>query len=417
MLLISFVVLLFLSAFFSATETAFTSLSFVTVKMMGESRSLPCRLVARLMKRQDLLLGTILLGNNLVNIAATSIATAYTIARFSDAAVTVATLVVTVIVLIFGEVTPKQVALAHNEFFAKAAAFPMTVLIPLFSPFVYSVMIFSKVITRLISLNKTKKPVSLEAILHMVSLAEDVGVVEEYENNMVKMVFRLNDIPVSSIMTHRTDVFSMDAETTVDEARAILKDSPSFSRIPIYEKDSENIRGIVLARDVLTCEDGNRKLKSVEYKPIFVSGTKKVSELLAIFKIKKLKMAVVLDEYGGLAGIVTQEDVVEEITGELYDEDEDRAQSRLIRLDEDTFLLNGDLPIDIFSGEVDVDLCPTRYSQTMAGYIFESLGRIPVEGESVFITNGKLTVRKMDGNQIVQILFKKVEKRVDNIEG
>lgn len=414
MLLTSFVLLLFLSAFFSATETAFTSLSFVTVKMMGESRSFPSRLVARLMKRQDLLLGTILLGNNLVNIAATSIATAYTIARFGDAAVTVATLIVTVIVLIFGEVTPKQVALAHNEFFAKAAAFPMTVLIPLFSPFVYSIMIFSKVITRLISFNKTKKPVSLEAILHMVSLAEDVGVVEEYENNMVKMVFRLNDIPVSSIMTHRTDVFSMDAETTISRAEKLLREAPSFSRIPIYDKDPENIRGIVLARDILTSENPELKLKAIEYKPIFVSQTKKVSELFAIFKIKKLKMAVVLDEYGGLAGIVTQEDVVEEITGELYDEDEDRAQSRLLRLDTGTYLLNGDLPIDIFSGEVDADLVPTRYSQTMAGYIFERLGKIPVEGDSVFISNGKLTVRKMDGNQIVQILFKKVEKRVDN---
>lgn len=415
MLLGSFIFLLFLSAFFSATETAFTSLSFVTVKMMGESKSLPSRLVARLMKRQDLLLGTILLGNNLVNIAATSIATAYTIARFSDAAVTVATLVVTVIVLIFGEVTPKQVALAHNEFFAKAAAFPMSVLIPLFSPFVYSVMIFSKVITRLISFNKAKKPVSLEAILHMVSLAEDVGVVEEYENDMVKMIFRLNDIPVSSIMTHRTDVFSLDAELTIGAAGQILKEAPTFSRIPIYDKDSENIRGIVLARDILTGENPESKLKSIEYKPIFVSETKKVSELFAIFKINKLKMAVVLDEYGGLAGIVTQEDVVEEITGELYDEDEDRAQSRLVRLDENTYLLNGDLPIDIFSGEVDADLTPSRYSQTMSGYIFETLGKIPAEGESVFIPNGKLTVRKMDGNQIVQILFKKVKKPVDNI--
>lgn len=415
MLLGSFIFLLFLSAFFSATETAFTSLSFVTVKMMGESKSLPSRLVARLMKRQDLLLGTILLGNNLVNIAATSIATAYTIARFSDAAVTVATLVVTVIVLIFGEVTPKQVALAHNEFFAKAAAFPMSVLIPLFSPFVYSVMIFSKVITRLISFNKAKKPVSLEAILHMVSLAEDVGVVEEYENDMVKMIFRLNDIPVSSIMTHRTDVFSLDAELTIGAAGQILKEAPTFSRIPIYDKDSENIRGIVLARDILTGENPESKLKSIEYKPIFVSETKKVSELFSIFKINKLKMAVVLDEYGGLAGIVTQEDVVEEITGELYDEDEDRAQSRLVRLDENTYLLNGDLPIDIFSGEVDADLTPSRYSQTMSGYIFETLGKIPAEGESVFIPNGKLTVRKMDGNQIVQILFKKVKKPVDNI--
>ena len=415
MLLGSFIFLLFLSAFFSATETAFTSLSFVTVKMMGESKSLPSRLVARLMKRQDLLLGTILLGNNLVNIAATSIATAYTIARFSDAAVTIATLAVTVIVLIFGEVTPKQVALAHNEFFAKAAAFPMSVLIPLVSPFVYSVMIFSKVITRLISWNKAKKPVSLEAILHMVSLAEDVGVVEEYENDMVKMIFRLNDIPVSSIMTHRTEVFSLDAEMTIGAARQVLKESPTFSRIPIYDKDSENIRGIVLARDILTGEYPDLKLKSIEYNPIFVSETKKVSELFAIFKIKKLKMAVVLDEYGGLAGIVTQEDVVEEITGELYDEDEDRAQSRLIRLDENTYLLNGDLPIDIFSGEVDADLVPSRYSQTMAGYIFETLGKIPLEGESVFIPNGKLTVRKMDGNQIVQILFKKVKKTVDNL--
>lgn len=249
----------------------------------------------------------------------------------------------------------------------------------------------------------------------MVSLAEDVGVVEEYENDMVKMIFRLNDIPVSSIMTHRTEVFSLDAEMTIGAARQVLKESPTFSRIPIYDKDSENIRGIVLARDILTGEYPDLKLKSIEYNPIFVSETKKVSELFAIFKIKKLKMAVVLDEYGGLAGIVTQEDVVEEITGELYDEDEDRAQSRLIRLDENTYLLNGDLPIDIFSGEVDADLVPSRYSQTMAGYIFETLGKIPLEGESVFIPNGKLTVRKMDGNQIVQILFKKVKKTVDNL--
>lgn len=391
-------------------ETAFTSLSFVSVKMMGESSSVSGRLVARLMKRQDLLLGTILLGNNLVNIAATSIATAYTLSRFGDAALTLATVTVTVIVLIFGEVTPKQIALAYNEFFAKVSAFPMAVLIPLFSPFVYSVMLFSKVITRLISFNKTKSPVSLDAILHMVSLAEDVGVVEEYENNMVKMIFRLNDIPVSSIMTHRTEVFSLDAELSVEEAREILKEAPTFSRIPIYEKDVENICGVVLARDILTGEDGSLKLKAIEYQPIFVSETKKVSELLTIFKIKKLKMAIVLDEYGGLSGIVTQEDVVEEITGELYDEDEDREQSRLIRLDEETFLVNGDLPIDIFSAETDSDLVPSRYSRTMAGFIFETVGRIPAEGESVFISNGKLIVRKMNGNQIDRILFKKVKK-------
>lgn len=410
MMIAVFIILLFLSAFFSAAETAFTSLSVVNVKMMGESRHLASRLVARLMKRQDLLLSTILLGNNLVNIAATSIATAYTIENFGEAAITVVTFIITVVVLIFGEVTPKQIALTHNELFSKVAAFPMTVLIPLLSPFVFSIMIFSKVLTRVLSFNKKKKPVSLESILHMVSLAEDVGVVENYENDMVKKIFRLNDIPVSSIMTHRTEVFSLDSEMTIGEARELISQESSFSRIPIYDKNPENICGIVLSRDILTYKNTQSKLRVLEYKPVFVSGTKRVNELFSMFKVKKLKMAVVLDEYGGLAGIVTQEDVVEEITGELYDEDDDREENRLVQLDLNTFLLNGDLPIDIFSNALSCNLVSTRFSKTMAGYIAEQLDRIPVEGDAVFLPNGKLWVKKMIGNQVVQIIFKKAQQ-------
>lgn len=410
MMIAVFIILLFLSAFFSAAETAFTSLSVVNVKMMGESRHLASRLVARLMKRQDLLLSTILLGNNLVNIAATSIATAYTIENFGEAAITVVTFIITVVVLIFGEVTPKQIALTHNEFFSKVAAFPMTVLIPLLSPFVFLIMIFSKVLTRVLSFNKKKKPVSLESILHMVSLAEDVGVVENYENDMVKKIFRLNDIPVSSIMTHRTEVFSLDSEMTIGEARELISQESSFSRIPIYDKNPENICGIVLSRDILTYKNTQSKLRVLEYKPVFVSGTKRVNELFSMFKVKKLKMAVVLDEYGGLAGIVTQEDVVEEITGELYDEDDDREENRLVQLDLNTFLLNGDLPIDIFSNALSCNLVSTRFSKTMAGYIAEQLDRIPVEGDAVFLPNGKLWVKKMIGNQVVQIIFKKAQQ-------
>ncbi len=410
--IILLIFLILLSGFFSSAETAFTSLSIIQIAEIKDKGGVFNKAVSRLMKRPEVMLTTILFGNNLVNIAATTIAAKMTIDMFgenADRALTVSTILLTFIILIFAEVSPKQVALNHNEAIAKFAAPFVLFLTWVFRPFIIVITFISNTITKVTSLKKKRKPISLQGILHMVNIAEDIGVVEEYETDMVRNVFRLNDIPVSSIMTHRTDVFSLNRELSVQEALVLLqKERIEFSRIPIYKDDSEFITGFVMYKDILRAKQKEAKLKDFEIPPVFVSEMKKVNDLFGMFKIKKQKLAVILDEYGGLAGIVTQEDVIEEIFGELYDERDKREDERLIQLNVDTFRIKGDMPTDIFNEEFEEHLEYSKLSQTLAGYMAEQLDRIPEVQDSVEIRSGILKVEEVSKNHAETIIYKKL---------
>ena len=403
----SVLLLVVLSGIFSGTETAFTSLSFLQIREMEQSASRASRLAALLANRPDQLLTTILIGNNLVNIAASALTTAMVIDRFGSFAVGYATGILTFIILVFSEITPKQIAIIHNERISSHMSYPLLWLSYLLRPVIWLINTLSTTITRLFSRGTTRN-ISLQGILHVVNLAERQGVVEDYESDLVRRVFRFDNIELRSIMTHRTDVFSIDEQASI---ASVLPDLVAYghSRIPVYSKHPEQISGIVLMRDVLKAvveQKDQQRIKDIMQPPLFVSETKKVHEMFFLFKSQQLQIAVVLDEYGGLAGVVSLEDVLEVLFGELYDEHEQKAGDPITKIGMDIYLLQADTPLEQFQDFFGVQVSHSRHVSTVGGYITEVTGQIPVTGQSATTPHGVFTVHSMTGNRIDLIRFR-----------
>ncbi len=400
------VVMLILSGFFSATETAYTSLSSIQIRQIGREHGRRGRLVKQLAENPDRLLTTILLGNNLVNIAASAIATNLTIQLFGSRLIGAMTGILTLIILIFSELTPKRIAIAWNVRFSLISAWPVWVLSTILRPVIFLISGLSSLITRFI-IPKDKTTISFEALLHMMHAAEEEGVVENYESEMVKSVFRLNDVSVQAIMTHRTDVFSLDKNRSIEEAAADISAS-GFSRIPVYEREPENITGIVLSNDVTACllkGEGNLRLADIMHEPIFIPATRKLHELFYLLKQEMLNISIILDEYGGLAGLVTREDIIEEILGELYDENEDNGIERIQKTGDNSWRVMGDTSLHQFTDTFDIEMPVTEYAETIAGYIVEELDRIPVKGDKLSIGHYCLEIEETEKNRIVSIIL------------
>lgn len=399
--------LFLLSAVFSATETAYTSLSLIQIQHVVKTGGRRGREVKRLTKKPDVLLTTLLIGNNLANIGATALVTSLTIEFFGSHAVALMTGFLTLFVLIFGEVTPKQIALAKNEAICLNMAYPIRALSLLLRPFIWLITGISSFLTRLFA-GKERKGFTLDNLLQMVSLGENIGIVESYEKQMVQNVFRINDTPVKGITTYRTNVFCLDKEAyAADVLEEILE--KGFSRIPVYQENSEHIAGIVLMHDILkaiAAGEENFKLKEKMVEPFFVPETRMVHDLFHHFKREKLNIAVVLDEYGGLTGIVTKEDVIEEIFGELYDENEEKETDKIVLRENGEWLIQGDCSFYLIQDRLGLELEHHRRILTMGGYLIEKWGEIPREGAAIDLPEGRYVIGKIDGNRIEEVLFR-----------
>ncbi len=408
--LISIFILIFLSGIFSGTETAFTSLSFIQVKELENSDRKAAKVAARLAKKSDVLLTTILIGNNLVNIAASAMVTTLTIDRFGNQAIGYATGILTLIILIFAEITPKQIAIVNSKQICLYMAYPIYGLTMALYPLVFIIKGISSFITS-VFVKEKRENISLEGILHVMDVAQDQGIVEDYESNLVQRVFRFDDIDVHTIMTHRTDVFSIDGRTKVKEALPLVVQS-GYSRIPIFEGTPEHIVGVLLTRDLLDHVIGEHlelTVDQIAVDPIFVPETRKIHEMFSLFKTRKLHLATVMDEYGGLAGIVTLEDVIEELFGELYDEHETGTLERIIPTLDDSFTIMGETPIQQVEDYFDLDMEHSRHVGTISGYITEQLGTIPEEGQIVETEWGIFKIDSMQGNRILSLIFLPME--------
>ncbi|MFP4364656.1 MAG: hemolysin family protein [Spirochaetia bacterium] len=404
--LILLIILICLSGFFSGTETAFTSLSMVQVGMLKQDYPNRGRLIDYMFRKPDILLTTILIGNNLVNIGASALATKLTIDFFGNAAIGATTGILTLFILIFGEVTPKRIAILKNEFICLHTVRLIFFLSYLFRPFIYIISLTSNFITRIFGI-KQKQNLSLEGILHMVNLAESMGIVENYETQMVKNIFRFDDITLQSIMTHRTMVFSLDEDETIQSVISKIHKN-GYSRIPVYKDDPEQITGVVLTKEVMRLVSegqAQKRLKSIKMEPIFVPQSKKVNEMFVQFKREDLNMAVVMDEYGGLAGIVTLEDVIEEILGEIYDEFEVRERDKIQKAEDGSYILRGDTPIDLLSEIFPKPVSHDKTVQTLGGYIVEQIGRIPQRNEVIEHEHGRFIVLSMKSHRILTVRF------------
>lgn len=402
---VSLAVLLLLSSLFSSLETAYTSLSQWQINALAENYGRRGLMVKKLTERPEILLTTLLIGNNLANLGASALTTAITIEFIGNTFVAVTTGVLTFIVLVFCEVSPKQIALAINEKLCLRSAGSIMILAWLLRPIIWLIGAISRSITHLFA-GQARKSLSLEMLLHHVKAAGHEGIVESYEEKMVRNVFRINDTPVEAIMTHRTDLFTVNEETSVEQALdGFMK--TGYSHAPVLRGDSEHVSGIVSFTDAAAAVKNNpsSSVKHIASPPKLVPGTMKAHEFFFQLKKESVHLAVVLDEYGGLDGVVTREDVIEEIFGDLYDEGETHAADPISTDGDGYWIIQGDTDFYDISDVLGLELEHDNRTHTLGGYLLEKLGKIPEPGTVIELPEGRYDILKTFRNRISSVRF------------
>ena len=401
-------VFIFLSAFFSGVETAFTSLSDIRIQHLLEQDEKGIHLVKALKDNNQRLIITILIGNNLVNISASSIATSIAIDVFKSNAIGIAVGIMTFIILVFGEITPKTIALAKNEWIAihtaPAIRLIQYVLFPAIKLLEWLTMFIPKPI-----LGNNEIPIITEAeIKSVVTLGEEVGEVEEDERIMIHNIFRFSDLQASEIMTDRTQIFFIDIkEKLKDVAQDIVR--KGFSRIPVYEDNPDNLMGILYVKDILQpalAGDADVTLKSLVRPAMFIPETVRIDDLLREFQKEKVHIAMVVDEHGGISGLITIEDLLEEIVGEIYDET-DKEQIMIRMVDNSTGIVKGETEIEEVNQVLDLGLNEREDYETISGFILAELRYIPEVGEEIKIGKHTIRITKADKQRIIEVEIEK----------
>ncbi|OQY37660.1 MAG: hypothetical protein B6229_08075 [Spirochaetaceae bacterium 4572_7] len=362
------------------------------------------------LKKPQILLTSILIGNNIVNIGATTLTTIITIKLYGNFYVGFASGILVLFILIFGEVTPKQIAMSKSESICYRTIDTVIILSWIFTPLILLITLISNLITKAF-VKEELKEITEEGLINLVEAGSKIGVVEDYESQMVKDVFRINDTPIHGIMTHRMDVFKLDANLTVkSQLPEILNEGRS--RIPIYNDNDEDITGIILFKEIikLNNEDKELPLKTFSHPPIFVPGSNKVNELFIKFKVEKLNIAIVLDEYGGLDGIVTREDILEEIFGEMYDENETFEEIPIIKLNNNTWKIAGDSSFYDIEDIIGITIPHDQSTQTINGYLTELIGNFPQAESTIETEEGHWSIENVESNCISSLIFVKKEQ-------
>ena len=412
--LIITVILIILSAIFSGTETAFTSLSLIQKKEIEEMKGRKAKNTTYLANHPDLLLTTILIGNNIVNISVSALVTSFTIEYFGSAYVGYATGVLTLLILIFGEITPKQIAIIHNVKIATSMAIPVRILTIVLFPLVVIFRGLSNEISKLFSKGDTKKETSVEGILHIVDTAEDEGVLDEYESGLMEKVLHFSETQVRTIMTHKSEVFRLPEDTTLSDALSEIANS-GFSRIPLYKDNIDNITGIIRVRDVLKAIAEGKTDEAIHLyarKPLFIPETLHIDDLFMEFQRSKQQMAFIIDEYGSFAGIICMEDVVEQLFGEMYDEHETekpepiRPISRSIK-GEKWFMVEAETPLLRFTEELDLEFPSDQEDkgETVAAYLMNESEKILQKNDVIETSLGRFRVVRTKGRRVLSVIF------------
>jgi CBS domain containing-hemolysin-like protein len=396
------IALLFLSGFFSSAETALFSISRAKAKHLAKQKGIANSLIKQMKDDPHRLLSTILIGNNLVNIGASALATAIAIGIFHNNAVGAATAIMTVLILIFGEIIPKSFATQNNILIARIVILPIYWLSILFWP----IIIFLNFIPRLTGkINKTPT-VTEEELLTIVEVVEEEGEIKEEERELIHNIFEFDDTRASEIMTPRADMFVIDVDKEL-EVDAIIQSG--YTRIPVIQGNIDHVIGILNTKDLLRyqiCSSSDLNIRSIMRKPYFVPESKKLDKLLHQFKVRKHHIAIVVDEHGGVSGLITLEDVVEEIVGDISDET-DKVDPHIIKLKNKEWLVLGKSDIEEVNKMLRINIPDSNEYDTFSGYILEKTGRIPKENEEIKIDGFTVIVKEMEGNRINSFVFKR----------
>ena len=388
-------ILLLLSAFFSGAEIALFSANKVRIRKLAEEGLAKAEILNRLLERPNRLLATILVGNNLANVGIASIITSLAIIFFGNKGVGIAIGVATLMILIFAEITPKALAAKNAERASLFVARPISLLIKLFYPVVRGIVLITSPIIRMFG-GETKRPfITEEEIKMLVEVGEQEGTIEKEEKEMIKGVFKFGDTTAKEVMVPRIDISSIDGNAALEEAKNLVLET-GYSRTPVYDDNIDNVVGFLFTKDLLKTSKKGTKVKDIMRQAYYVPETKKLDEILDEMQEGKTQMAIVVDEYGGTAGLVTLEDLVEEIVGEILDEKEEHP---IKVIDDNTALVNAKTSIDDVNEALDIVL-PEDGFGTIGGLVFNTLGDIPVVGEKVEIDKITLLVDKMRGRRV-----------------
>jgi len=397
---------IFLSAFFSSSETAFIALQRIKMEHMVSTKVSGASRVARMLKRPERLLSTILLGNNFVNVAAAALGTVLAISVWGpEQGVIIATVVITIILLIFGETTPKTIATHHAEKLSLLFARPIQVLSWILTPFVVVLSWIASGFAKIVG--GSRSLVTDEEIRTMISVGHREGTVEKSEAEMLHKVFDFGDRPVREVMVPRPEVISIEQGSKVGDFLNLYAESP-LSRFPVFQENMDNVVGILSIKDVLMAvAKGNISNESTIDELVrpayFAPDTKRINELFAEMRDKNYRMTVVIDEYGGTAGIVSLSRLVEEIVGPVGDELAAIEKEYEI-INAYTFQIDGSMRIEEANEEMKLELPEGDY-ETVAGFVLSLLGHIPKTGEQVKYKDLKLAITEMQGVKIEKILL------------
>ena len=404
-------VLLMLSGFFSSAETALFSISRAKARHIAKERGFTNSLIKKMKDDPHRLLSTILIGNNLVNVGAAALATSITIDLVASHAVGIATGLMTALILIFGEIIPKSIATRNNVLIARVVIIPLYWLSILFTPVIYLLNFIPKLTSKV----QRKSRVTEEELMTFVEVVEEEGGIEEEEKELIHNIFEFDDTSASEIMTPRADMFVINVEDQLD-VEAIIRSG--FSRIPVIEEDIDHVIGILNIKDLFMHQVASAKqidARSVMGEPYFVPENKKLDHLLQEFKRRKQHLAIVVDEHGGVSGLITLEDALEEIVGEIIDET-DRVEPHIVKLNKNEWRVLGKSEIDDVNDKLAMDIPDTKEYDTFSGYILDQIGRIPQEKEDINLGDFVVTVNEMDGTRIKEYIVKKtveVSQEVD----
>lgn len=397
--IILIIVLVVLSALFSGCETAFSSVSKIRLKNYASQGNKRAEKALKIANAFDDALTTILIGNNIVNILSTSISTVLFTELLGEGGVGVATAVMTVVVLIFGEITPKSYAKSHAESVALFMANPLWILIKIMTPFVF----LFKILQNAIKPKNEQPTVTEDELKYMIEEIEEQGVLEEQESDLVKSALEFDEITVDEILIPRVNVVAVEKNEDFGKIQEIFL-SEMFSRLPVYDKSVDNIIGIITNKNFFRLvTEGKTDISEIIQDVIRISDLKLISEALKEMQKNKMHMAVILDQYGGTKGIITLEDIIEELVGEIYDEN-DEIVHNFIKLDENMYEVSGDLSIGDMLDELELPENEIETSaNTVGGWVMELLGHVAANGESVESGAFRLTVLEIDDNRILKV--------------
>ena len=419
--IIILVILILINAFFASAEIAFISLNDAKIDLQAKEGNKKAKKIQNMLKNPSKFLATIQIGVTLAGFLSSAFASdtfadklapvlntwlpSVSISTWKSISIIIITIILSYFTLVFGELVPKRIAMKYYEKVSYASIGIIKAISVITAPFVKFLTFSTNIVSKLFGVTgEEEENVTEEEIRMMVDVGEEKGTIKEEEKEMINNVFEFNDKFVSEIMVPRNKIFALDIDLTISEVIGKLSEDMRYSRIPVYDENMDNIKGIIYIKDLLISnKNKNSKIKSLVKEAYFVSETKRVNELFQELRKNKKQIAIVLDEYGGTAGMVTMEDILEEIVGEIYDE-YDKETDKFKKIDNNTFLFDASIALYDVEKFLDIDI-DEEDVDTLGGYLIKKLDRIPKDGEKPIVETEKVTykIEKVKDRKIIKV--------------